>query len=59
MISPSPSLKGDWKIDAGKERTFRYRLIIHRGKGEPKVLADEHARWLSATPVVSAAAPAK
>ena len=60
MISPSPSLKGEWKIDAGKERVFRYRLIVHRGKGEAKVLADEHARWLSATPAATtAAAPGK
>jgi hypothetical protein len=46
LINPSPSLKGDWNIAAGKERVFSYRMIIHRGKGDPKQLADEHARWV-------------
>jgi hypothetical protein len=46
LINPSPSLKGDWQIDANKERAFNYRLLIHRGKGDPKLFSDEHARWI-------------
>jgi putative heme-binding domain-containing protein len=60
LINPSPSLKGDWQIDANKERIFNYRLIIHRGKGDPKFLSDEHARWappVSKTPVTAAPPP--
>jgi hypothetical protein len=34
LINPSPSLAGDWHLEPGEDRVFRYRLIVHRGQGE-------------------------
>lgn len=34
LINPSPSMQGDWTIDRGGSRTFRYRLSVHAGAGE-------------------------
>jgi putative membrane-bound dehydrogenase-like protein len=45
MISPSPSLGGDWLIGAKKEMTFRYRIVVHRGPGDPAALSAEADRF--------------
>jgi hypothetical protein len=47
MINPSPSLKGAWKIGAGKEVTFRYRLLVHKGAADPKIINAEQAAYTS------------
>jgi putative membrane-bound dehydrogenase-like protein len=45
MINPCPSLTGDWSIAAGRERLFRYRLVVHRGAGTAEVINREHERF--------------
>jgi hypothetical protein len=45
MINPCPSLSGDWSIDLGRERTFRYRLVVHQGAGSAELLEREHERF--------------
>ncbi len=38
LINPSPSLQGDWSIEAAKDRTFHYRLVVHPGAGDAVAL---------------------
>jgi hypothetical protein len=38
LINPSPSLQGDWTIDAKRSRTFHYRVVVHKGAGEAQYL---------------------
>ena len=33
LVNPSPSLLGDWHLEPGEDQVFRYRLVVHRGKG--------------------------
>src|SRR5688572_25238635 len=45
LINPSPSLQGDWSIEPGRERTFHYRLAVHEGAGDAKVLDAAHKSY--------------
>jgi hypothetical protein len=49
LINPAVSLLGDWSLPAGKERAFRYRLLIYRGPGEAEVL-NKQFQAFAATP---------
>ncbi len=60
LINPSPSLQGDWQIDAQKSRTFHYRVVVHDGMGDSGRLGAEYtnfaARKFSAVPEPSSKA---
>lgn len=45
FLNPSPSLKGDWVIEQGKQRMFRYRIVVHKGEGDAAVLSSEAQRF--------------
>ncbi len=45
LVNPSPSLQGDWTIEPGGERLFKYRLLVHQGKPDPKVWRQEFERF--------------
>lgn len=38
LINPSPSLQGDWLIDAESDRVFRYQLVVHADPADPALL---------------------
>lgn len=43
MINPSPSLRGDWRVEESRARTFRYRLVVHQGPADAHILNGEQA----------------
>lgn len=45
LISPSPSLAGEWSIAAGEELSFAYRLIVHAGKADAELLDRLHEEF--------------
>jgi putative heme-binding domain-containing protein len=57
LINPSPSLLGDWTIDRGGSRTFRYRLAVHAGAGDAQKFDAAHKSYsaLHAAPASAAA----
>jgi hypothetical protein len=48
LINPNVSMLGDWSIQAGKERTFRYRILVYRGPARAELL-NEQFREFAAT----------
>jgi hypothetical protein len=58
LINPSPSLKGDWSIDANQSRTFKYRLIVHKNQGDPATLEREWSNFVATGGVNETAAVA-
>ncbi len=45
MINPSPSLKGNWSIPAGQDKRLHYRLIIHTGPPDAKLLESQQKEF--------------
>jgi putative membrane-bound dehydrogenase-like protein len=41
LINPDVSMTADWSIRAGKERTFRYRILVYRGPRQADALNKE------------------
>jgi putative heme-binding domain-containing protein len=56
LINPAISLRRDWTIPAGKERCFRYGILVYRGPGQPDAL-NRHFRTFAATPGTMAPHP--
>ena len=48
LINPDVSMLGDWSIPAGKERAFRYRILVYRGPARAEGL-NEQFRAFAAT----------
>jgi hypothetical protein len=38
LINPAVALLGDWSLPAGKERAYRYQLLVYRGPARPEAL---------------------
>jgi hypothetical protein len=38
LINPAVALLGGWSLPAGKERTYRYQLLVYRGPARPEAL---------------------
>ena len=38
LINPAVSLLGNWSLAAGKERVFRYGILLYRGPGRAETL---------------------
>jgi putative heme-binding domain-containing protein len=56
LINPSPSLQGDWVIEEKNRRSFKYRLLVHRGAPDAAKLGQAFqqfspARTTSVAPV--------
>jgi putative heme-binding domain-containing protein len=49
LLNPAVSLQGDWTIPAGKERAFRYRILVYRGPGRAEAL-NRQFQAFAATP---------
>jgi hypothetical protein len=49
LINPAVSLRGGWSLPAGRERAFRYRILIYRGPGQADLL-DKQFQAFAATP---------
>ena len=45
LISPSPSILGDWTIEPQQERVFHYRFLVHAGPGDAQELAAEQKKF--------------
>jgi len=41
LINPAVALLGDWSLKAGKERVFRYGILIYRGPGRPEAVVPQ------------------
>jgi putative heme-binding domain-containing protein len=41
LLSPSLTLPGDWSLKAGKERVYRYRIVVYKGPGSAALLRRE------------------
>lgn len=51
LINPSPSLQGDWGMEPGQRRTFRYRVVVFKGQANKAKLDaawDKYARTATA-----------
>ncbi len=56
FINPSPSIQGDWSLDAHQSRTFHYRAVVHQGAGDlAKLTAD--TKTFAASRTVAATTP--
>jgi hypothetical protein len=42
LINPAVSFFGDWSLQAGKERVFRYGILIYQGPGQAEALDREY-----------------
>ncbi len=49
LINPAVSLLSDWSLPAGKERAFRYRILIYQGPSQADAL-ERQFRAFAATP---------
>jgi hypothetical protein len=49
LINPDVSLAGDWSTPAGKERSFRYQILVYRGPGQADALIQQN-RAFAASP---------
>jgi putative membrane-bound dehydrogenase-like protein len=47
LINPAITARGPLTLPAGKATTFRYRLFVHDGHGDPSRLDAEHRKWLA------------
>lgn len=45
LINPAVSMLGDWSLPAGKERLFRYRILIYQGKATREWLDAELGKY--------------
>jgi putative heme-binding domain-containing protein len=53
LINPAVSLLGDWSLVAGKERSFRYGVLIYRGPGQAEFLERQFKAFAAATRAVT------
>ena len=45
LVNPSISAREPVSLDAGESITYRYRLLVHDGHGERRLLEEEYRRW--------------
>jgi hypothetical protein len=50
IIQPAIASGGPLVLPAGKPATFRYRVFVHRGRVDRKVLAEEFRAWAASMP---------
>jgi hypothetical protein len=53
LINPAVSYEGDWSLKAGKERVYRYGILIYRGPGQAEAI-DRQYKAFAATTGISA-----
>jgi hypothetical protein len=53
LINPAVSLQGDWSLAAGKERGFRYGILIYRGPGRAETLERQFKAFADAAGAVA------
>jgi putative heme-binding domain-containing protein len=57
LLNPSLTMSGGWSLAAGKERVYRYRIVVYKGTGRVDMLERQFAAFASAPDVsVSGAA---
>jgi putative heme-binding domain-containing protein len=59
LINPNVSSTADWAIPAGKERTFRYRILVYRGPGQADILNREFQGFSTSADSTSGTGPAR
>jgi putative membrane-bound dehydrogenase-like protein len=52
LINPSPSIAGEWSIPQWRSRSFRYRLVVFKGKATSAVISREFESF-AAVPFVA------
>ena len=58
-INPAVSLLGNWSIAAGKERVFRYGILLYRGPGRAETLDRQFKAFAASRAVAPREGPAK
>ncbi len=46
LINPAISARGPLSLAAGKTAVFRYRIVVHEGHGDKKMLDEEFRQWV-------------
>jgi putative heme-binding domain-containing protein len=49
LINPAIALLGDWSLKAGKERVYRYGILIYRGPGHADALQQQYQTFVTGT----------
>ena len=44
-VGPSRARQGDWAIEAGKEKIFKHRFVIHTGELNDKDITEQWSAW--------------
>jgi putative membrane-bound dehydrogenase-like protein len=50
LINPAITARGPIEIEAGKTAAFRWRIVVHLGHGDPKMLDEELREWAGKGP---------
>jgi hypothetical protein len=53
LINPAVSLAGGWTLAAGRERVFRYGVLIFRGPGRADALDRQFKAFAAPAPAVA------
>ena len=54
LINPAISLLNDWSLKAGKERTFKYGILVYQGPGQTQFLELEHDAYTESSSLLPA-----
>ena len=54
LLNPSLTMLGGWPLAAGKERVYRYRIVVYKGTGDADALGRQFAAFATAPASVSA-----
>lgn len=54
LLNPSLTMLGGWTLPAGKEREYRYRIVVYQGTGRIALLAHQFEDFTAAPAAVSA-----
>jgi hypothetical protein len=59
LLNPSLTMSGGWSLAAGKERAYRYRIVVYKGTGRVDMLRREFAAFATAPAAISASGAAQ